>query len=66
MKKNKEAYLIGQRTYLRLLKKADINKKYLSWLNDKEVMNFIETGIFPTSFEELQDYYKKRKKCRSH
>jgi RimJ/RimL family protein N-acetyltransferase len=30
----------------------------LSWLNDPEVTRYLETGIFPTSQEDLEHYYE--------
>ena len=62
--KNSIAYLIGKSIYLRLICKEDINKKYLSWLNDRDVTKYIETGIFPTSLEDLKSFYKKISKSK--
>ena len=36
--------LEGKNFYLRVLTRKDINKKYLSWLNDKEVTQYLETA----------------------
>lgn len=57
--KNQTEYLEGKNVALRLLDENDINGGYLSWLNDREVTRFTETGIFPTSITELKGYYKR-------
>jgi [ribosomal protein S5]-alanine N-acetyltransferase len=58
MKKYAEqVYLTGKKINLRPLCRSDINERYLSWLNDYEVTKYMETGIFPTTFAELKDFY---------
>ena len=32
------------------------SEQYRSWLHDKEVTRFLETGMFPTSIEQLQAF----------
>lgn len=56
---NIQAYLVGKKIYLRLLNKRDINKRYLSWLNDTEVTKYMISGLFPSTRKDLEDYYKK-------
>ncbi len=58
-------FLYGQKIILRPLVKKDINKKYLTWLNDQEVTKYMETGIFPTTFKELKEYYNKIKNSKT-
>ncbi|MBU0477133.1 GNAT family N-acetyltransferase [bacterium] len=58
-------FLVGRRIYLRPLNQRDINKKYLSWLNDSEVTKYMEIGIFPTTKNELQDYYERINKSKT-
>jgi RimJ/RimL family protein N-acetyltransferase len=50
-------FLHGNRIYLRPVKESDINNTYLSWLNDSEVTRFLDTGVFPVTFEELKAFY---------
>ncbi len=50
-------FLIGDKAVLRLIEENDINKRYLSWLNDKEITRYMDTGTFPTSLRELKDFY---------
>jgi RimJ/RimL family protein N-acetyltransferase len=59
-------YRIGQRVYLRPLEKSDINKRYLAWINDSEIGKFLEVNLFPTTKNELLDYYKQIKRNRTN
>ena len=43
---------------LRPLERTDLNDRYLNWLNDPEVTRYTETGIFPSSAEDLDNYYR--------
>lgn len=56
-----KAFLVGKRLYLRPLLKSDITEIYLSWLNDAEVTRYIETGLFPVTKKDLEEFYKKIK-----
>jgi [ribosomal protein S5]-alanine N-acetyltransferase len=49
-------FLLSNRIGLKKLTLNDVNLEYLSWINDKEVTKFLETGSFPTSLDELKDY----------
>lgn len=59
-----KAFLVGERLYLRPLLKSDITERYLSWLNDAEVMKYIETGKFPVTKKDLEEFYKKIKSSK--
>lgn len=48
----------GNQVRLRPLAKSDLDQKYLSWLNDPEVNRYMETGIFPTTQEDLEKFYE--------
>lgn len=52
-----KAFLRGDRVYLRPLERADLNEKYLAWLNDAEVTRYLETGAFPTTMQDLEKFY---------
>lgn len=54
----KTAFAEGSLVLLRPLERADLNERYLSWLNDPEVTRYMETGTFPTSSEDLENYYR--------
>ena len=55
---NKMALAEGSLIFLRPLERADLNERYLSWLNDPEVTRYTETGIFPSTAEDLENYYR--------
>ncbi len=58
-------YLMGNKICLRPLLAHDINQKYLSWLNDAEVTEYVEAGKFPTTKKELEEFYKDIKKSKT-
>lgn len=43
---------------LRPLERTDLNARYLAWLNDPEVTRYTEVGTFPTTAEDLDNYYR--------
>jgi RimJ/RimL family protein N-acetyltransferase len=51
----------GGRTtiYLRQLDRRDLNETYLGWLNDPEVTRYMETGTFPSTQQDLEDFYQR-------
>ena len=55
---DKMAFAEGLIVILRPLERTDLNERYLSWLNDPEVTRYTETGTFPTSAEDLENYYR--------
>lgn len=48
----------GSLVFLRPLERADLNERYLNWLNDPEVTRYTEAGTFPSSAEDLDNYYR--------
>lgn len=52
------AFAEGSIVRLRPLERTDLNERYLSWLNDPEVTRYTETGIFPATAEDLENYYR--------
>jgi len=54
---NKSAFMSGSLVYLRPLERADLNERYLGWLNDPEVTRYLETGTFPSTIHDLEDFY---------
>jgi [ribosomal protein S5]-alanine N-acetyltransferase len=54
----KTAFAEGSLVVLRPLERTDLNDRYLSWLNDPEVTRYTETGIFPSTAEDLENYYR--------
>jgi RimJ/RimL family protein N-acetyltransferase len=49
--------LVGTQVRLRPLERSDLNQSYLAWLNDPEVTHYLETGTFPTTREDLDQFY---------
>jgi ribosomal-protein-alanine N-acetyltransferase len=55
---HKIALAEGSLVLLRPLERADLNERYLSWLNDSEVTRYTEIGTFPSTAEDLENYYR--------
>lgn len=58
-------FLIGTKILLRPLCEADANDRYLSWLNDREVTTYMETGTFPVTTKGLREFYEAITKSQS-
>jgi ribosomal-protein-alanine N-acetyltransferase len=48
------------RGYLREVRISDVNEHYYNWLNDWEVIQFLESRFFPNSTESLQKYVESK------
>jgi ribosomal-protein-alanine N-acetyltransferase len=55
---NRSAFAEGSQIYLRPLAIEDLNQRYLGWLNDPGVTRYLEVGVFPTTFRDLETYYQ--------
>lgn len=55
---DKNLVLSHKRYYLRTLKVEDVNDKYLGWLNDKEVTEYLEIRYKRYTLESLRDYVR--------
>ena len=53
------SFITGEKVYLRPLERDDLNEKYLGWLNDPEVNRYLETGLFPYTKNQLEQYYER-------
>ena len=51
-------FLVGSEIYLRPMELGDVGGPYLSWLNDREITIYTETGTFPTTAEQLEKYIR--------
>ena len=51
-------FLDGNRIYLREVREEDVGETYYSWMNDKEINQYMETRYFPQGMESLRDYVK--------
>lgn len=54
----REAFLTGDRCYLRPLREADIEGNWLHWFNDPEVTRHMLRGIFPATVESQTEFYR--------
>lgn len=59
--KIKFPFLIGNKLYLRVLTKSDISERYLSWVNNSEVVRFMRHRVFPTTFKALEEFVSSRR-----
>jgi len=48
--------IIGDRIYLKLLSPDDVNEKYLNWMRDPQVLQYLECRWRAYSLEELRRY----------
>jgi [ribosomal protein S5]-alanine N-acetyltransferase len=55
---DKQVKIIGDRIYLRILRKNDASDKYAGWLNDPEVNKFLSTK--QVTLKELEDYIEEK------
>ncbi len=55
----------GERIYLRSLGVRDISKKYISWLNDREVNRFLSIRGQRQSYETVRDYVDSFKRSQN-
>ena len=58
-KKLSSIKLQGKNFYLRVLQLKDINKRYLSWMNNKEVNQYLASPKTKYSRKDLLDYFNK-------
>lgn len=59
-------YIIGENVFLRPLLKEDLNDRYLSWLNDPDVRRYLEAGLFPSTPDDLLNFYDRIAKDSSN
>ncbi len=62
---HRTAFAEGRQIFLRPLERADLNERYLGWLNDPEITQYMETGLFPTTAEDLENFYRSVSGSRS-
>lgn len=56
------AFITGKHIYLRDVRLSDVNENYYRWMNDPEVIKYIESRFFPVSIEALEEYVKEKDK----
>ena len=55
-------FLQGEDIYLRKLTAQDVTESYVGWMNSEEVTRYLESGFFPQSIKELQEYAEEQSK----
>jgi RimJ/RimL family protein N-acetyltransferase len=56
----KDSLLAGKQYYLRRLQKDDINERYLSWMNDPEVVKYLACGSGGQTIQSLIEYWQSK------
>ncbi len=51
-------FIIGDKLYLRGLKRSDLEGGYFAWLDDREVTQYMDSGIFPNAMEKMEEFYR--------
>ena len=51
-------FIEGKRIYLREVRLSDVNENYYRWMNDPEVIQYLESRFFPNSREMIELYVK--------
>ncbi|SDF57670.1 Protein N-acetyltransferase, RimJ/RimL family [Methanolobus vulcani] len=51
-------FIVGMNIYLRGLERSDIEDPYFQWLNDREVTQFMESGNFPNTLEDMESFFQ--------
>ncbi len=60
-----KAFITGEHVYLRPVERDDLCGSYREWINDPEVVNFLATGAYPQTDDELIRYYEANINSRS-
>lgn len=53
-------FLDTQRMYLREVRPSDVNERYYCWMNDPEVVRYMESRFYPNSIESLKKYVEEK------
>lgn len=56
-----EEFIVGERIYLRKLKNEDFNERYLSWLNDTEILQWRSPKAYPSDMQDLKNFAERAK-----
>ena len=58
-------FIVGKNVYLRGLEKGDLKSNYFQWANDAEVTHYMEMGLKPNNFEQLEIEYNELIKSKN-
>ncbi|MBF0523094.1 MAG: GNAT family N-acetyltransferase [Candidatus Omnitrophica bacterium] len=59
-------FLVGERYYLRKLTEEDINDRYLSWMQDPTVTEFLAPIHQPHTIESLKEYWRLNQRSNTY
>lgn len=59
-------FLIGEKTYLRVITEADLTARYREWFNDAEVCEGNSHHRFPNYDENMREYYDRVVRTREN
>ena len=51
-------FMVGKNLYLRGLEKSDLEGDYFQWLNDQDVTKYLDSGNFPNTIENMEEFYR--------
>jgi ribosomal-protein-alanine N-acetyltransferase len=51
-------FISGNLVYLRPLSREDLSGPYSAWMNDPEVTCYMESGIFPSTADDLEKFFR--------
>lgn len=57
-KESARPFIDGERIYLREVRLSDVTENYYRWMNDPEVVQYLETRFFPYSREKIESYVR--------
>lgn len=52
-----QAFITGDKTYLRLIEESDLTPEYQNWFNDEQICQFNSHHRFPNYQEDMRSYY---------
>lgn len=60
------AFIEGERLYLRGLTLEDASEKYLGWMHEPEVTQYLESRFYPHSLESLREFISRMQHDRNN
>ena len=54
------SFIQGDRLHLREVRPSDVNENYYRWMNDPEVICYLESRFYPNSTDALRDYVNQK------
>ena len=59
-------FLDGERIYLREIRLSDVNENYHRWMNDPEIIRYLESRFSDNSMDAIKDFVEKMLKDRDN